>query len=487
MGKLYCCLLMCGMVLLTVDLKAQTAFSESTLIFSTDKQIATISDSTSLFTIREIFITGNKRTRNPTVLRELSFHQNESYPLNEIIEKFYKAKEQLMNTGLFRRVEVSLRSLQDHNVYVSIEVEEKWYLYPLPFVNVVDGKFSKWWNEKGHRLDELNYGIRLTQNNLSGRNDQLFIYLMGGYTNQVEIDYKRLYLDKSLKWYANLSIAFGREREVNYATMYNKQVPVKNSNDYLHNFTQFNVDVTYRPAIKTRHIFSFGWIYDSVADTVLKLNQYYYPSERAIRYPAFAYTFSYTDFDFNPYPTKGLAAEFSIGKSGITLPVNMWQLQAKASKFWHIGEKNFFNLKAIGLIKLPFDQPYILQQFLGSNGLYLQGYEKYMIDGVAGGLVKAAIIHPVLKTAIPIPNNKVSSKFKFVSSIPIKIFAKAYVDAGYVYNPNYEPYNSLNNKVLCSTGVGLDVIVFTDFVFKIEWSLNQLGQNGLYLHQREKF
>ena len=41
--------------------------------------------------------------------------------------------------------------------------------------------------------------------------------------------------------------------------------------------------------------------------------------------------------------------------------------------------------------------------------------------------------------------------------------------------------------MLYSAGVGLDIIAFADLVIKIEWSFNEIGQNGLYLHQHEKF
>ena len=87
----------------------------------------------------------------------------------------------------------------------------------------------------------------------------------------------------------------------------------------------------------------------------------------------------------------------------------------------------------------------------------------------------------IIKREIPLPNNK---WFKSLRSIPLKVFAKTYVNAGYSYNPNTsQHYNQLNNKMLYSSGLGLDIIAFADLIFKIEWSFNQLGQNAIYLHQ----
>jgi hypothetical protein len=63
------------------------------------------------------------------------------------------------------------------------------------------------------------------------------------------------------------------------------------------------------------------------------------------------------------------------------------------------------------------------------------------------------------------------------------VYVKAYTNEGYVHNPNPSYTNPLNNKMLYSTGLGLDIVMFTDLIFKFEWSFNQLGQNALYLHQ----
>jgi hypothetical protein len=41
--------------------------------------------------------------------------------------------------------------------------------------------------------------------------------------------------------------------------------------------------------------------------------------------------------------------------------------------------------------------------------------------------------------------------------------------------------------MLYSGGLGIDIITFYDVVIKLEWSFNQLGQNGLFLHRKTIF
>ncbi len=117
---------------------------------------------------------------------------------------------------------------------------------------------------------------------------------------------------------------------------------------------------------------------------------------------------------------------------------------------------------------------------MGNDGLFLQGYEDYVIDGVAGGFTKLSFARQIINTAIHLPLKKV----KQLNYIPIKIYGKVFGNTGYVYTKNPHISNALNNRMLNSGGIGLDIILFYDFIFKVEWSFNHLRQNGIYLHDR---
>lgn len=447
------------------------------------KVVSSPVDSTENLLVKEISISGNKRTRIPTILRELSIEEDQIYSLQDLVNKIKLSKQQLMNTSLFRHVNIDFNKIAAQDVTININVEERWYLYPIPFVKVVEDKFSRWWKEDDRRLDQLNYGIRLTQKNFTGRNDRLTLNLMNGYTKQLLLEYRGLNLDKEMKWYSNVSMAIGKNREVFYQTSENKQLGFENSSGFIHSFYRMNLDVTYRPAIKSHHTFSIGYFQDRVADTIMKLNSNFASRSNSTHFPNIGYTFSYNAVDFIPYPTKGMEGGVSLFRLGINSPINVWHLDAKASSSWNLGSKDFINVKLVGILKVPFNQPYIMQRFIGSGGYFLQGYENYVVDGVAGGYSKASYHYQVLNKIIRLPENK----FRFQTSVPFRIYLKTFANAGYVHNPNTTLHNALNNKILYSGGFGLDIIVFTDMIFKIEYSFNHLGQNGLYLHRREKY
>ena len=471
---------LCMVILLGGKLKAQEMSAGQSLYYSTSHpEEAVLPESGVAFAIREIAVGGHKRTRKSTILRELPFKEGEVYPLPEIIEKLELAKRQLMNTTLFRNVVVTLRSLQEHDVYVHVAVEERWYFYPQPFVRVANGTFSQW-NERGRKLEHLNYGLKLSQFNFSGRGDKMHLHFAEGYTKKFALQYQGFFLDKALKWSSSINFTYGKNRELNYATENNKLLPVRNPDGYIYEFFQSSVDVRYRPAIKTWHTFTLGYNHNRIADTVMKLNAFYSPTHNSFSFPYLTYNVRHLDYDFNPYPTQGRGGTVSLHKAGFGGPVNLWELSVRGSNFWSLGHKSYFSVNAGGVLKLPFKQPYISQGFLGYGDAYLQGYENYIIDGVAGGYAKATFGYNVLKTAINLPNNKL---FKSLRTVPLRVYAKSYVNVGYAHNPNFTLRNELNDRMLYSTGFGLDIIAFADLVIKLEWSFNQLGQNGLFLHQ----
>lgn len=437
------------------------------------------------FMVGEIVITGNKKTRRDIILREIPFRPGNLYSLPDLVKEFEKARRQLMNTALFNQVVVAAQNFEGSKVNIIVELKERWYLFPLPYFKPVDRNLNQWLVEQKGSLNRVNFGGKVLYNNTTGRNDKLRLWLIGGYTKQISFSYDRLYIDKQLKWGLNMNVGFGKNREVNYNTIGDKQAFIKDENHYLRTFANASAELTYRKAINTRHRFGIRYTMEEVADTVLKLNPAYFKQgRRREQFPGIYYSVSYVDMDYIPYPTKGYAADFSIGKNGFNKTIGLWFLSAKTTGSWHLGTpKTFFNLNLYGGIKLPFNQPYFNQRFLGYGDVFMQGYEYFVVDGVAGGYVKATLTRELFNFNIRVPAIK---KGKEPQRIPFRIFGKTYGNTGYVYNPQ-QGENQLSNKMLYSGGFGIDILTFYDVTFKLEYTFNQLGQNGLFLHRKSLF
>ncbi|WP_276504330.1 POTRA domain-containing protein [Terrimonas pollutisoli] len=434
------------------------------------------------FLVRNIVIEGNRVTRPSIILREIPFKSGDVFLLQDLVRQFEVARKQLMNTSLFHEVIVALKSFEGYNIDILVQVRERWYIFPVPYFKPVDRNLNQWLVEQKARLNRVNYGGKLLYNNVTGRNDKLRLWIIGGYTRQFSFNYDRLYIDKQMKWGMNVFFATGKNREMNYMSENDKQVFLKDEN-YVRNFTIVTAELTYRRAIKTRHRFGIGYTREKVADTVAALNPNYLGEGiKQVSFPELYYMMTYYDLDYIPYPSRGYAAEVSVKKKGFTSAFNLLQLTSRASAYWPTGKRSFFSLNAYGALKLPFKQPYFNQKLLGYEDAYLQGYEYYVIDGVAAGYLKAAYTRKLINFNIRIPGTKKIAPQR----IPFNIYARMFGNTGYVHHP--EPgNNSLSNKMLFTGGFGLDITTIYDFTLKLDWSFNQLGQNGIFIHKRSVF
>lgn len=430
------------------------------------------------FEVGEIDIRGNTKTKDYIIYRELPFRTGDSVNLAELVRGFEVSRQQLMNTRLFNEVVISLKNFHGHIVNIQIEVKERWYIFPLPYLRPVDRNLAEW-AKQGYAADRINYGFKFTYYNFTGRNDKLRIWLTTGYARQVQFQYDQPYANRSLKHGYKIGFNYGLSREINYATINNQQV----FNDSL-NTTRWNafVEYDYRPGLRTFHAFRLNYASQTVDNRVLELNpKYFNTTSNTITYPEFAYIVNHFNVDYIPYPLTGWMGEASLIKRGINKATNMWQVSAKATKAWDLGNKLYFSSQAQGILRLPFDQPYVNSQLYGYGELYLRGLEKYVVDGVGAFMLRNTIRRKLFRINVTSP-----MKSKTHDKVPFVFYAKAFADYGYAYNKSFTG-NSLANRNLYTTGFGLDVTTFYDVVLRFDYSFNQLGQNGLFLHIKNDF
>ena len=436
----------------------------------------------STFIIRNILIEGNTITRRTIMLRELPFKEGDSIRIKDFPLAFKTGKKHLLNTTLFHEANFSVAAFELPYVDIKITVKERWYIFPFPHFKPVDRNLNQWLFEKGASLARVDYGVKLMYNNVTGNNDNLRFYFVTGYTKQLMMSYHRPFIDRNLEWGMNIDVAVGKSKEVNYNTINDKQQFLK-YNQYLRNFFNSRLEFTYRPAFYTIH--SFGITYNTLnlADTILKLNPNYLTGGKThVQYPEIYYRVAYQNLDYIPYPTKGYAWEIYFEKHGFDRDMNLWQLNFKGVGNWHLTKNTFYSISAMGTLKLPFKQPFYNSRLLGYGDMFLRGYEYYVVDGVAGGLVNASLSRQLTNFSLHIPH----TKWLTARLVPLKIYGKIYGNTGYVYNER-PGENQLPKTLLYGGGFGLDIFTMYDFTLKLEFSFNQLQQNGLYLQKKSMF
>jgi len=426
--------------------------------------------------ISAIEIEGNNKTKNYIVLRELPYHTGDYIAKDSLTYYNTVAQQQLFNTSLFTEALVTYSTNDSLNYIIKIKLQERWYFFPIPYFKWVDRNFSQWWQEEHRSLDRVNYGINLRASNFTGNNDKLTLGLITGYTQQAIVRYQFPYLDKQLHYGIAFGVQYFTQKEINTSTESDKQIFYKTEN-IIQKGNRSYVNFLYRPNLYERHTLQIGVGRNEISDSAFLIQPAFLPNySKSFSYIDLAFSYSKIKFDYNAYPTKGTATEFSAyhrfsDKSDLS-SIQFRKILAKP-----LSNQDFFLLESNTSIKFLANHNYTDAKLLGYGNMQLNGLEYYVVDGNAGSIFKAEWHHALGGFTV---KNIVFKKT--LPEVKYRFWLKAFTNLGYVYADRPINNSKLSNTLLRTAGVGLDIISIYDFVLKIDYSLNQLGDKGLYLH-----
>ncbi len=432
--------------------------------------------------VARIDIAGNSKTKDYIILRELPFIIGDSLDAKQLAPAIIQAKQLLINTQLFVDVQIDPMAT-DGQWQIRIQVKERWYLLPLPYFRLVDRNFNQWWVDQNRSLDRVNYGVKFIQNNVSGRNDNLNVWLITGYNRQFSARYTIPFIDKKLTKGFSVGFLHATQKELNIATVANKQVFLRHTSDARKTW-RMDASYSYRPDRFKRTTIRLSYFNETIADTILKVQKNYYPGQTNHQAALdLSYRYQYINVSNIVYPTSGYYTDFFLMKRFASQrEQSIFQMSARYLNAKKISNKFFLILDATTAYKSPVDSIFSNSRLIGYGGMQLRGLEYYVVDGTAGAVSRNALHFNVknftLTNPVPIKNHE---------KIPIRLYLKMFADAGYAYHKYAAPSNTLSNTLLYTYGVGLDLVSVYDFVFRVEYSRNQLGRDGLYLQGEFNF
>lgn len=427
--------------------------------------------------VHDITIAGNKKTKNQIIQREIPFRKGDTLAASGIKQLLLQTKENIYNTKLFLSVDIVPQILKDSSLYVLIMVKERWYTYPLPYIELADRSFNVWWHTYHADLRRLSYGIYFIQENLSGRNDELDVKGTLGFNKQVDVEYTTPYLNLKMQERMRLKGGVLFSNEIPYMTSDSNKLKYFQSTSPVRKEWYFSIGYLTRKYIKKREWVTLSINSVHLFDSIRQYNPGFFSSGKThFIYPELAYKFKYDDVDNIIYPLKGKTFEAIVSKRGLGWDggVNRLMIEANTSLYTPLGHNWFSILRLGGQVKLPFDQPYFNTRALGYGADYLRGYEYYVIDGVAFFLAKADLKKKLLHFELP-----TFIKSKNYSTIPFTLYGKIYTDAGSVYS---KKESLLGNKFLWTGGIGLDIVTLYDISVSINFSFNNLSEQGIFFH-----
>ncbi|MGE5456976.1 MAG: BamA/TamA family outer membrane protein [Methanococcaceae archaeon] len=141
------------------------------------------------FRIDSIKITGNKITKDEVILRELSIKPGDL--INDRIIQYNK--ERIYSLGLFTFVRINPAVIKN-SVQLIIQVDESWYIWPVPFIDIRDNLIRK-----------MSYGMDIQYRNFRGMNETIGLRFALGYDPSLSLSYYRPWLIKAydIAFFAN--------------------------------------------------------------------------------------------------------------------------------------------------------------------------------------------------------------------------------------------------------------------------------------------
>ncbi|MEM8583456.1 MAG: BamA/TamA family outer membrane protein [Bacteroidota bacterium] len=436
-------------------------------------------------------IIGHKKTRPGVIFREMPFGRGDRLAIADLPALVEEAQNNLMNTGLFTRADLKYADWESpgNRVTFELHIEETWYIYPVPVFELADRNFNVWWSEQGRSLDRVNFGLKFTHYNFSGRRDRLKLNFQYGYTREYSVGYRLPYLGKKQNLGLDVNWSFNRRREQNYATSNNTQLFYQDRDQFVYRRSDLRATLSYRKKLYTRHDFTMGWRHEQIADTIAQeLNPNFFGFGRDRQdFLSLEYRFTSDRRDVRAYPWSGNYFAFRLNKAGLGILGQRSGLTFRGDyrRYMPVGEKFSFSTSvALKYSLIRSRQPFLDNQALGFGNNTLVGYQFYVIDGLDMLILRAGLRRELFNTEIRLPKLVFIDAFR---RVPIRLMASAQVDQGWVNMPFRAETNALANNWLTGIAVGLDMVIYYNMAASFRYHRNHLGEGSFLLEFDSNF
>lgn len=438
-----------------------------------------------LIRIHGITVRGNRITKERIIVREMLVQEGDTMPNGAMYEKLERSRQNLMNLGLFNTVTVIPVYLDRTHVMVEVVVNERWYLWPSLIFDLADPNFNTWWLTKD--FDRVNYGAYLYRYNMRGRNETGYIKAQFGYTRQFALRYKVPNMDARQRWGFSVGGSYFQQSEITAGTVDNERELIRNFDGSNRDEWKADIEVTLRRSHDVRHAWRLSYTQAEVTDTITRVAVDYFDGPAVdTRFLTLGYTLIWDQRDSRAYTRKGHFEELRMDRYGLGLldeaSPDITTIHGTTQHWWRPHDKWTLALSLRG--KYTFGTPpYYVQEGLGYRN-YVRGYEYYVIDGEAFALGKANVLFQLVKP-----------RTRRVEGIPLEAFRTLYIavylnlftDVGRVWDDRYAAQNFLANTWTNGNGIGIDLVTSYDQVIRGEYTMNNLGESGFFLHFTQPF
>jgi len=453
-------------------------------------QLGLAAQPTDYFIINDILLVGNNHTTTRVIYNELEFGVGDTLYIANFGTDKLENEKRLLGTALFTGVEMNIKNWDTEQGIADIEFtfQENWYIYPSLIFELADRNFNVWWSEMNRDLDRVNYGVGLDHINLTGNKDKLKLKIQQGYTRKYEIKYNYPYITQT--WGMFGEIFYADQKEIGYTTQNNKTLFHQEADErVLLSRFRTSIGAAFRPDVFHFHDFKLEYHHNAIDDFVAReiSPDYFLEGQTDLYYFALKYDFVLDKRIFNLYPEGGTMLFANITKEGLGFfdDFNNLSVAVGLEKYFQLGKNTIWGGRFKAKTNLIRNQvAFANNTGLGYGNDIVRGYELYVVDGTDWVLAKTSLRHKLFEKDYSLGQYMMLQQFRKMN---LRVFARANLDFGYVNEPTYTATNELNNRLLVGYGPAIDILLYHTYIMSFEYSINHLGESGLYLRSTFNF
>ncbi len=430
------------------------------------------------FKVDYVLLSGNDITKDDVILREMSLKPGKTFTS----EKYKNDLLSIYNTGLFNKVEIIPIPSTDKSILLNVDVQERWYILPLPTGGLEDGEWKKIWGAVNIRWD-----------NFRGRNERLSVYIRLFYNPSLSLSYYVPWIGEKLHLFALAGGSWARTRNKSLSTL-----GKENGTNTLTYSDENYENIQYRGELiagkfLTRRFNVF---------TVFKYNYLRvtsYAPDRTLsptgvdKYLILGAGCEYDSRDVIEYATKGYYLHSAYERYGLLDKyTNFGRFHLNSQSFipFYLVKDYYISIasKLYSSIAVGAVLPIYNREFLGYSDEYIRGWKGQAFEGDDKLTLYNEIRIPLFE-----PRYIDAKQIILLRDLPIikkmalkhGLYFTVFYDMGTVWFKNQ---NIFKQKFLNGAGIGLNFIAPFGYVFRLDWEFRLhkpvVGQINLNLNAK---
>jgi len=364
---------------------------------------------------------------------------------------------------------------------LEVDITEQIPFFIIPYLELADRNFNEWWTQYDRDLTRINLGVDLQLLQLTDRLDPLRLQLQVGFVDEIVMEYTLPFFKKKSPLGIEIETRLARADRIHHSTVDNRRVFSTLEDELVETWVHQRVGLTYRKRPRWTHRIDLGYQSRAITSgSIADFNpQYFRHPATTQQYASLSYTIDYDSRDLRVYPSEGLRVQGAVAQMGLGLwgDISFTQLTSSIDKAKSWSRWRLY-LRAAGQKTIAGKVDQVHNRALGYRQDIVRGYQQYVVDGEDYLYAKADMKYKLLSTSLTLGSLMPVRTWR---EMPISLLIGPHIDTGAVRNRFSAEQNDLAAELLIGYGLGIDIVLYENFVFSLELSRNILGETGLFL------